>query len=112
MSRATRRLVRSQIRRLKPVAPHQGPGPGGDRTAAYRLQPAKDGTCRICGCTDEHACDGGCWWVLEQSFGHTVCSSCVRGLVVLAEAPAPDALVVQGFFALREQVRSHRAVAS
>lgn len=20
-------------------------------------------TCRICGCTDDHACEGGCWWV-------------------------------------------------
>lgn len=28
-------------------------------------------TCRICGCTDERACPGGCWWV-EPDF----CSAC------------------------------------
>jgi hypothetical protein len=32
------------------------------------------GTCRLCGCTDESACEGGCWWV---DLGHTLCSSCV-----------------------------------
>ena len=28
-------------------------------------------TCRICGCTDDHACPEGCTWVEE-----TLCSSC------------------------------------
>lgn len=33
----------------------------------------KSGTCRVCGCTEFNACDGGCWWVdLEQ----TLCSTC------------------------------------
>lgn len=27
--------------------------------------------CRECGCTDRHACIGGCWWV-----GDDLCSSC------------------------------------
>lgn len=30
-------------------------------------------TCRECGCTDDHACDGGCCWVEED-----LCSSCVE----------------------------------
>ena len=28
-------------------------------------------TCRICGCWELAACDGGCWWVAED-----LCSSC------------------------------------
>lgn len=34
------------------------------------------GSCRLCGCTDEHACDGGCFWIAEG-----LCSACV-GLVL------------------------------
>jgi len=29
--------------------------------------------CRICGCTDEHACEGGCYWVEED-----LCSACAE----------------------------------
>lgn len=28
-------------------------------------------TCRVCGCTDESACDGGCSWI-----GDDLCSAC------------------------------------
>ncbi len=28
-------------------------------------------TCRICGCTQNHACEGGCYWVEDD-----LCSSC------------------------------------
>ncbi len=27
--------------------------------------------CRVCGCTDDHACPGGCWWVSSD-----LCSAC------------------------------------
>lgn len=27
--------------------------------------------CRLCGCTDNHACPGGCWWVEPD-----LCSAC------------------------------------
>lgn len=27
--------------------------------------------CRVCGCDDEHACPGGCWWVEDD-----LCSAC------------------------------------
>jgi len=27
--------------------------------------------CRVCGCTNEHPCDGGCYWVEED-----LCSAC------------------------------------
>lgn len=32
-------------------------------------------TCRICGCTDDYACPGGCYWV-----GWSLCSKCASGL--------------------------------
>jgi hypothetical protein len=28
-------------------------------------------TCRVCGCDDSHACEGGCWWVADD-----LCSAC------------------------------------
>ncbi|MBP3037963.1 hypothetical protein J9303_00380 [Bacillaceae bacterium Marseille-Q3522] len=36
------------------------------------------GVCRICGCTDDHACMtrfGPCWWVDDD---HTLCSACAE----------------------------------
>lgn len=34
-------------------------------------------TCRGCGCTDDHACQGGCHWVLLDVNSPTgVCSTC------------------------------------
>lgn len=31
------------------------------------------GVCRVCECTDERACAGGCYWVDAT---HTLCSAC------------------------------------
>lgn len=31
-------------------------------------------TCRVCGCTDEFACEGGCTWLDERD---NLCSRCV-----------------------------------
>ena len=48
-------------------------------------------TCRVCGCTDERACLGGCWWLDDQD---DVCSSC---------APFADSVVdARARFAHRE----------
>ncbi len=34
-------------------------------------------TCSVCGCTDRHACQGGCYWVSVDRVSRTgVCSSC------------------------------------
>jgi ParB family chromosome partitioning protein len=33
-------------------------------------------TCRTCGCTDEHACDGGCSWVEDPQGLGDLCSAC------------------------------------
>ena len=32
-------------------------------------------TCHACGCTDERACFGGCWWVNDDG-QPDLCSSC------------------------------------
>jgi hypothetical protein len=32
-------------------------------------------TCRVCGCTDDHGCPGGCLWVAPD-----LCSRCARRL--------------------------------
>jgi hypothetical protein len=40
-------------------------------TIAIKETPGK---CRWCGCTWEHACDGGCSWANRQQ---TLCSGCV-----------------------------------
>lgn len=39
----------------------------------FRRQKITKRTCRICGCTDDHACNPPCWWVDDDA-----CSSCVR----------------------------------
>jgi hypothetical protein len=44
------------------------------------------GVCRVCGCTDERACEGGCYWVDDE---HTLCSQCAE-----KEAPQPDPLAL------------------
>jgi len=36
-----------------------------------------DATCRVCGCTEDEACIGGCWWVEENADGY-LCSACVE----------------------------------
>jgi len=35
--------------------------------------------CRVCGCTDDRACEGGCWWV-EDPAGGDLCSRCEKRL--------------------------------
>lgn len=43
---------------------------------AYRVELTVEpiASCRKCGCTENHACQGGCWWVEPD-----LCSSCVDG---------------------------------
>lgn len=44
--------------------------------------------CRACGCTDDRACLGGCWWVEPD-----LCSACDRGdrlLAVIEDEAVPD----------------------
>lgn len=36
----------------------------------------KKAKCRVCGCTDDHACEGGCYWVEKD-----LCSTCYEASV-------------------------------
>jgi hypothetical protein len=58
-------------------------------TPDTNLKPAKPGTCRFCGCTDDKACEGGCAWIDET---RTVCSSdeCCEELEAEREAEDDD----------------------
>lgn len=38
------------------------------------------GTCRVCGCTSERACDEGCAWIDAE---RTLCSACAEGGMAL-----------------------------
>jgi hypothetical protein len=50
---------------------------------SVRWKPPRPGTCRVCGCTEEHACDGGCSWVDRAC---TLCSACAGTPADLAYA--------------------------
>lgn len=53
------------------------------------------GTCVACGCTDERACAGGCYWMNPD---HTVCSACyIKAIKILR---------VAGFRMVRRAYRS------
>lgn len=42
--------------------------------------PLEEPTCRECGCTDDRACEGGCYWA-----GPDICSNCVPLNIELVE---------------------------
>lgn len=41
---------------------------------ARRVEPSDGYVCQVCGCTNERACPGGCYWV-----AHDKCSACFDG---------------------------------
>lgn len=44
-----------------------------------------------CGCTDERACEGGCFWVYkDEATGKGLCSKCVFEHIYKAAAGAPE----------------------
>jgi len=48
--------------------------------------------CKYCGCTDDHACEGGCSWVAKD-----VCSKCAEKLVrVVKNAQGNGAILSEG----------------
>lgn len=50
--------------------------------------------CRVCGCTDDNACPGGCGWV---SIDPPLCSACV-GAEALADASADADIDANAFY--------------
>ncbi|GAA4924353.1 hypothetical protein HD597_011273 [Nonomuraea thailandensis] len=58
---------------------------------AERIELERNGvaSCVLCGCIEDHACEGGCAW-MPNPFGVDLCTACVELLAgLLAEAPAP-----------------------
>ncbi len=49
--------------------------------------PAGRGACQLCGCTEEHASDGGCAWADDEC---TICTSCVEASLRLALTPESE----------------------
>lgn len=43
---------------------------------------AGDRTCIMCGCTDSHACPGGCSWTERGPDGTGLCSRCDESLLI------------------------------
>lgn len=61
---------------------------------ALRLAANPISTCRVCGCTDDHACEGGCWWVEAD-----LCSTCAAAMVagpVMEMEPEPIMATITG----------------
>ena len=77
-ARVTRTQLRPQLARAEADA-------AAARTELEQLRAEQEiARCRVCGCTDEQACDGGCWWVKDPRGMGDLCSTCLPD----AEAPA------------------------
>lgn len=62
--------------------------------APIGARPARP-VCQGCGCTDDHACPGGCSWV---SLNPPLCSSCDSYMAEMEEAGQQASLEREGFF--------------
>jgi len=51
------------------------------------------GECQVCGCTDEHACPGGCIWANAAA---TLCSRCAQQAPELAGVELLEPELVEG----------------
>lgn len=47
---------------------------------------AGDAACRVCGCTDEQACEPSCWWVTDPAGEGMLCSACLATMEAIDEA--------------------------
>jgi hypothetical protein len=56
---------------------------------------AEERTCRICFCTDEAACEGGCQWVPDPEDLGDLCSACLPKVAGIAGAVGEPAVVGQ-----------------
>lgn len=78
-----------------------------------KAQTTQAGTCRVCGCTDQEACEGGCTWVEATQ---SICSVCfgeqlmtawplVEKLLAAAEKMANEC-TVGNFSVLQNRLRA------
>lgn len=73
----------------------------------YALAPAeRTRACQLCGCTEEHACDGGCAWADDE---HTICTRCVEASLELNPYPG-SALVPSAGEGVSRSRTSRKAV--
>lgn len=71
-------------RSMSPPAPDQAEaflrdvvvGHCGEPTVSCGGVDENPATCRVCGCTDEVACPGGCCWVEDPAHMGDLCSTC------------------------------------
>jgi hypothetical protein len=69
--------------------------PATDPAESAVFDPEPVPTCRVCGCTDDNPCEGGCYWVEDEEMGD-LCSACV--------VPLPEMLPrlkASGFYFVR-----------
>lgn len=45
-------------------------------TGARDIREDDGPACRVCGCTENRACAGGCWWVPDPTMQGRLCSAC------------------------------------
>ncbi len=66
-------------------------------------------TCRVCGCTDARACEGGCWWLDERD---DLCSSCAAAQSHVVRRTRYFSLVIAtcncGQFQVKLPIAHHR----
>lgn len=68
--------------------------------------------CRVCGCTEDQACDGGCHWVDDPQMGD-LCSRCVNAalkatVVDLVDGETETVVVPKGDYLLTTTEPCHR----
>lgn len=67
------------------AADEQRPSPGVEEGPAAEIEFEPDVDlvlCRVCGCTDEHACEGGCSWVPDPACEGDLCSRCLPAVAM------------------------------
>lgn len=58
------------------------PSPAARRLAdRYACTDQDEAACRVCGCTDEAACPGGCHWIPDPTGQGDLCSRCAGAVV-------------------------------
>jgi hypothetical protein len=59
-----------------------------------QLEDLDEDTCRVCGCTNDRACEPTCWWVTDPTGLGMLCSSCAAVEATAAPAAPADDVVL------------------
>jgi hypothetical protein len=74
-------------RYLKPPAAGEG-----DDYDYEEVEAAAERSCRVCFCTDDEACEGGCRWVRDPEGLGDLCSACLPKVLEAVNAQQAAAL--------------------